>query len=83
MVTKFLLPEKKPITYKTIASKEAQESKVLSKKDYSYAKEVFFNINEKKWTSVSRITKKVKNTKEMAQKLMRALFGSYFEFWKF
>ena len=57
LVTKFLLPEKKPITYKTIASKAAQESKVLSKKDYSYAKEVFLNISEKKWTSAFRTQK--------------------------
>ena len=60
MVTEFLLPEKKPITYKSIASKEAIESKVLNKKDYSYAKEVFLNISEKKWTSAFRVTKKDK-----------------------
>ena len=53
LVTEFLLPEKKPITYKSIASKEAIESKVLNKKDYSYAKEVFLNISEKKWKNSS------------------------------
>ena len=45
--TTFLLPEKKPITYKKVSSKEALESKILSKKDYNYAKEVFLNIKEK------------------------------------
>ena len=57
----FLLPKKKPVTYKTIASKEALESKVLSKKDYAYAKEIFINIKEKKWTSVFRTTKNIKD----------------------
>ena len=88
VVTKFLLPEKKPITYKTIASKEAQESKVLSKKDYSYAKEVFFNINEKKWTSVFRITKKVKDKDfknliswiYLKEKSNKASFSDYIKF---
>ena len=46
IITFFLLPERKPITYKTVEIKEAQESRVLSKKDYSYAKEVFLNIKE-------------------------------------
>jgi len=61
IITFFLLPERKPITYKTVEIKEAQESRVLSKKDYSYAKEVFLNIKEKKWTSAFRITKKIKD----------------------
>ncbi len=59
--TTFLLPEKKPITYKKVSSKEALESKVLSKKDYNYAKEVFLNIKEKKWTTAFRTTKKIKD----------------------
>ncbi len=37
------------------------ESAVLSKKDYGYAKEVFLNIKEKKWTLAFRTTKKVKD----------------------
>ena len=88
MVTKFLLPEKKPITYKTIASKAAQESKVLSKKDYSYAKEVFLNISEKKWTSAFRITKKVKDKDfknliswiYLKEKSNKATFSDYIKF---
>ena len=57
----YILPEKKPVTYKKTASKEAMESSVLSKKDYGYAKEVFLNIKEKKWTTAFRLTKKVKD----------------------
>ncbi len=88
LVTEFLLPEKKPITYKPIASKEAQESKVLSKKDYSYAKEVFLNISEKKWTSAFRITKKVKDKDfknliswiYLKEKSNKATFSDYINF---
>ena len=40
----FLLPKHKPITYKNTASKQALESKILSKKDYKYAQEVFLQI---------------------------------------
>ena len=59
--TTFLLPEKKPITYKKVSTKQAAESKILSKKDYKYAQEVFLNIKEKKWKTAFKITKKVKN----------------------
>ncbi len=57
----YLLPEKKPVTYKKTLSKEAEKSQVLSKKDYNYAKEIFLNIKEKKWNSVFRLTKRVKD----------------------
>ena len=56
---KYLLPEKKPITFKKTVFKQAETSKVLNKKDYEYAKEIFQNIAEKKWGSVFRLTKKV------------------------
>ncbi len=59
--SKFLFPEKKPISYKKIVSKEEAVSSILSKKDYGYAKEIFLNIKEKKWTSAFRTTKKVKD----------------------
>ena len=42
-------------------SKEEAVSSILSKKDYGYAKEIFLNIKEKKWTSAFRTTKKVKD----------------------
>ena len=61
ILEQFILPEKKPITFKKTAAKEALESAVLSKKDYGYAKEVFLNIKEKKWTLAFRTTKKVKD----------------------
>ena len=88
VLTEFLLPEKKPITYKTIVSKEAEESKVLSKKDYSYAKEVFLNIREKKWTSAFRVTKKVKDKDfknliswiYLKEKSNKATFSDYINF---
>ncbi len=88
LVTEFLLPEKKPITYKTVVSKEAQESKILNKKDYSYAKEVFLNISEKKWTSVFRLTKKVKDKDfknliswiYLKEKSNKATFSDYINF---
>ncbi len=57
----FVFPEKKPVTYKKTASKQALESSVLSKKDYGYAKEVFLNIKEKKWTAAFRLAKKVRD----------------------
>ena len=57
----FMLPQKKPVTYKKTVSKQAEVSSVLSKKDYAYAKEVFLNIKEKKWTAAFRISKKVKD----------------------
>ena len=84
----FLLPEKKPVTYKTIASKAALESKVLSKKDYAYAKEVFTNIKEKKWTSAFRTTKKIKDKDfknliswiYLKEKSNKATFSDYIKF---
>ncbi len=57
----FVFPEKKPVTYQKTLSKQALESVILSKKDYAYAKEVFLNINEKKWNTAFRITKKIKD----------------------
>ena len=88
LVIEFLLPEKKPITYKAVVSKEAQESKVLSKKDYSYAKEVFLSISEKKWSSAFRTTKKVKDKDfknliswiYLKEKSNKATFSDYINF---
>jgi len=57
----FVFPEKKPIAYKKTVTKQAPESIVLSKKDYGYAKEVFLNIKEKKWATVFKLTKKIKD----------------------
>ena len=84
----FLLPEKKPITYKKAESKESIESTILSKKDYAYAKEVFLNIQEKKWISAFRKTKKVKNKDfknlvwwiYLKDKSNKATFSDYIKF---
>ena len=43
-----ILPLKKPITYKKTLNKQEPESKILSKKDYEYAKEVFYILKRKK-----------------------------------
>ena len=45
------MPEKKPITYKKKSKKQADKSEVLSKKDYEYAKQIFFFNKQKKWTA--------------------------------
>tara|TARA_A100001011_G_scaffold382028_1_gene451245 strand:- start:47 stop:2377 length:2331 start_codon:yes stop_codon:yes gene_type:complete len=57
----FLLPEKKPITYKKVVQKESVKSEVLSKRDYAIAKEVFSFIKQKKWKSALKSTKRIKD----------------------
>ncbi len=57
----FLLPEKKPITYKKVVQKESAKSEVLSKRDYAIAKEVFSFIKQKKWKSALKSTKRIKD----------------------
>ena len=84
----FLLPVKKPITYKKIVTKEAEKSEILSKKDYRYAKEIFTNISEKKWSVVFRLTKKVRNKDfknlvswiYLKEKSNKATFNDYVKF---
>ena len=56
----FLLPQKKPVTYK-ISSKDIKKSLVLNDKDFARAKEVIKFINAKKWNSALKSTKKIKN----------------------
>ena len=51
IIKPFLLPEKKPITYKKIVQKEFKKSQVLSQRDYEIAKEVFALIKQKKMES--------------------------------
>ncbi len=84
----FLLPEKKPITYKKTTSKQSEKSKILSQKDYAYSKEIFLNIKEKKWGTVFRITKKVKDKDfknlitwiYLKEKSNKATFDDYIRF---
>jgi len=58
--SKFILPKKKPASYKTVA-KTSETSKVLSKKDFKKAKEVFDLISSRKWISAVKLSKKVKD----------------------
>ena len=53
--TLFVLPKKKPITYK-VSSNETETSKVLNKKDFDKAKEVIQFIKDKKWNSALKLT---------------------------
>jgi len=57
----FLLPEKKPITYKKVIQKQSVKSEILSKRDYAIAKEVFSLIKQKKWKSALKSSKRVKD----------------------
>jgi len=56
----FVLPKKKPITYK-VTSNEVETSKVLNKKDFDKAKETINFIKDKKWNSALKSAEKVKN----------------------
>ncbi len=57
----FILPQKKPFTYTKIVQEESPKSEVLSKRDYAIAKEVFGLIEQKKWKSAIKSTKRVKD----------------------
>ena len=60
-VNTFLLPQKKPITYK-VQSKEVEKSTVLNQKDFERAKETIKFIKAKKWNSALKSAKKVKDS---------------------
>ena len=57
----FILPEKKPITYK-VKSKEIKKSTILNSKDFDKAKETIKFIKARKWNSALKSTKKIKNS---------------------
>ena len=84
----YLFPQKKPISFKKTKIKLAQKSEILTKKDYEYAKEIFLNINEKKWTNALNLTKKVKdkdfknlvNWIYLKEKSNKASFDQYIRF---
>ena len=84
----FLLPEKKPITYKKVVEKEAVKSEILSKRDYAIAKEVFLLIKQKKWKSAIKSTNRIKdkefknlvNWLYLKEKRNAASFGEYTKF---
>ncbi len=56
----FIYPKKKPSTYKAVSNIE-NNSKILKKKDFEYAKIVIKNIKAKKWNSALKSNEKVKN----------------------
>ncbi len=56
----FILPQKKPITYK-IASKETEKSSILNQKDFSKAKETIKFVKAKKWNSAIKSANRVKD----------------------
>ncbi len=84
----FLLPEKKPFTYKKVIEKEASTSEILSKRDFKIAKEVFVLINQKKWKSALKSTKRIKdkdfknliNWLYLKEKTNSASFSEYAKF---
>ena len=57
----FILPIKKPITYK-VQSKEIEKSTILSQKDFERAKETIKFIKARKWNSALKSAKKVKDS---------------------
>ena len=56
----FLLPQKKPVTYKP-TSKEAKKSTILNSKDFAKAKETIKFIKSRKWNSAIKSAEKVKD----------------------
>ena len=57
----FLLPQKKPITYKVI-SKEIEKSSVLNQKDFEKAKETIKFVKARKWNSALKSARKVNDS---------------------
>jgi len=57
---KFILPAKKPISYKIVKS-EKKNSEILNKKDFDKAKSVFKLIKASKWNSALKSSDKVKD----------------------
>ena len=81
----FILPKKKPISYKTVSSKIVNKSEMWSAKDFALAKEVFSLVKAKKWISALKLSKKIKDKEfrnlitwmYLKQKGNRASFNDY------
>ncbi len=58
---KFLLPIKKPISFKLTSIKVAEKSLILNSRDFTNAQEVFNLIKKKKWNSALGLTKVIKD----------------------
>ena len=87
--TKHLIPKEKPASYKVV-KKSINQSKILSKKDFNNAKDVFKLINSGKWNSGLKLSGRVKDKdfKNLVQWLYlkttgnRATFNDYQKFIK-
>ncbi|MDC3104362.1 lytic transglycosylase domain-containing protein [Candidatus Pelagibacter bacterium] len=60
IVSIFIFPKKKPVTYK-VTKKETEKSTILNAKDFSKAKETIKFIKAKKWNSALKSADKVKD----------------------
>ena len=56
-----IYPKKKPITVQVKIDKTVKKSSVLSKKDFKIARQVFKAIDEKKWNTALKLSKKSKD----------------------
>jgi len=57
----FIYPEKKPIIVKKKVDKIVVKSQILSKRDFDIAKSVFKSIDEKKWKTALKSSKKARD----------------------
>ena len=57
----FIYPEKKPIIVKKKVDKIAVKSQILSKRDFAIANSVFKSIDEKKWKTALKLSKKARD----------------------
>ena len=57
----FIYPEKKPILVKKKVDKIVAKSQILSKRDFDIAKSVFKSIDEKKWKTALKLSKKARD----------------------
>ena len=60
VVSIFIIPKKKPVTYK-VTKKETEKSTILNDKDFTRAKETIKFIKAKKWNSALKSVDKVKD----------------------
>ena len=86
---RFIYPKKKPSSYKAIVS-TSENSKILSKKDYKRAKEIFNLISSSKWISAVKMSEKVSDKDfrnlikwmYLKQRGNKATFNDYTDFIK-
>ena len=60
-VAGLIFPKKKPIIYKKPTEKIFVKSRYFSKKDFKLARQIFSEIEKKKWTNAQNLSKKAKN----------------------